>query len=231
MMLLNLKVSMRKLIRFLSDISIIKTVYFNFHYFDLKTAIIFPVFIGKNTILRKLAGKVLVPSTCKTGRIRIGFESIGIFDKRNSKGIWEVCGEVEFKGSAFLGQGTKLFVDNQGKIIFGDRFSLTGESQLISQRKISFGDDCLVSWDCLLLDTDFHKIYNKNNQYLNPPKEIIIGNKVWIGCRTTILKGSRVSNHSILGAGSLLSKELSEENSIFSGNPVVKLKSNIYWHL
>lgn len=182
-------------------------------------------------ILKTASGNIILHESHKTGGVRLGFGSIGIFDKKRSKGIWELKGTIIFEGTAFLGQGTKLFVDEAGEVLFGNNFSLTGESQIISQKKIVFGKDCLISWDCIILDTDFHKIYNEKEEFLNPPKEIIIGEHVWIGCRSSILKGSKIPDHSILGAGSILSKELTEASCIYSGNPVKKLKENIRWEL
>ncbi|MGB4448592.1 MAG: acyltransferase [Cloacibacterium sp.] len=222
---------MNKIVKLFADLSIHKTLFFNFKYFNFKTALKFPVFIGKNMILKTVSGSIILPESHITGGVRLGFESIGIFDKKRSKGIWELKGNIIFEGTAFLGQGTKLFVDEAREFLFGNNFSLTGDSQIISQKKIVFGKDCLISWDCIILDTDFHKIYNEKEEFLNPPKEIIIGEHVWIGCRSSILKGSKIPDHSILGAGSILSKELTEASCIYSGNPVKKLKENIRWEL
>ena len=80
------------------------------------------------------------------------------------------------------------------------------------------------------MDTDFHKIF-KDEELLNPPKEVIIGNKVWIGCRNTILKGTVISDGSIIGACSIVSSRLEESNVIYSGNPAKKVKENITWTL
>lgn len=221
---------MNKLIRLFSNTSIIKTLYFNFYYFNFATAIKFPVFVSKNMILKKVSGKVLLLDTFHTGNIRLGFESVGIFDNKRSKGIWELNGEIIFKGIAFLGQGVKVSVGQNAIIEFGDNISVTAETQIVSQKKIVFGRDCLISWDCLIMDTDFHKIF-KDEELLNPPKEVIIGNKVWIGCRNTILKGTVISDGSIIGACSIVSSRLEESNVIYSGNPAKKVKENITWTL
>lgn len=222
---------MNKIVKLFADLSIHKTLFFNFKYFNFKTALKFPVFIGKNMILKTVSGSIILPESHITGGVRLGFESIGIFDKKRSKGIWELKGTIIFKGTAFLGQGTKLFVDEAGEVLFGNNFSLTGESQIISQKKIVFGKDCLISWDCIILDTDFHKIYNEKEEFLNPPKDVIIGNKVFIRCRNTILKGTSIGDGAIIGACYIVSSRLEESNVIYSGNPARKVKENITWTL
>ena len=127
---------MNKLIRLFSNTSIIKTLYFNFYYFNFATAIKFPVFVSKNMILKKVSGKVLLLDTFHTGNIRLGFESVGIFDNKRSKGIWELNGEIIFKGIAFLGQGVKVSVGQNAIIEFGDNISVTAETQIVSQKKL-----------------------------------------------------------------------------------------------
>lgn len=222
---------MKKVFIFFSDISIFKTIYFNFHYFDFKTAIKFPVFISRNILLKDISGKIELPSIINTGIIKIGFKSIGVFDHKRSKGIWEHKGKVVFRGTAFLGQGFKISVGRDADIVLGKNLSLTGESQIIAVKRVEFGNNCLISWDCLIMDTDFHNIFDSNNNVLNQPKEVIIGDNVWIGCRSLVLKGSKVANNCILGSGSLLASHLSDPNSIYAGNPAKKLKDNVTWSL
>lgn len=128
---------MLKFLNFIKDISILKTIYFNFYYFDFKTAIKFPVFVSNNIILKTLSRKVMLSKNLKMGDIRLGFESIGIFDKKRSKGIWEMKGTINFSGRAFIGQETKIFTDENAELLIGKEFSLTGETQIICQKENS----------------------------------------------------------------------------------------------
>lgn len=80
------------------------------------------------------------------------------------------------------------------------------------------------------MDTDLHTIKNKAGNIINAPKPIIIGPNVWIGCRTTVLKGTHIPPHAIIAAGSILSKPLEGKEAIFGGNPVRVLKEEVSWH-
>ena len=79
------------------------------------------------------------------------------------------------------------------------------------------------------MDTDFHKIKDKNEQAINNPQPITFGDHVWIGCRCTILKGVSIASNNVIAAGTILRTAFDEENSIIGGNPNKVVKSNIAW--
>ena len=62
-------------------------------------------------------------------------------------------------------------------------------------------------------------------------KEIIVGNDVWIGARATILKGSVIPSHSIIGAMSLISRVFKKEYTVIAGNPAVIIKHNVTYEI
>ena len=92
------------------------------------------------------------------------------------------------------------------------------------------GNNSIISWDCLILDTDFHRIY-KDGNIINENKLIEIGNHVWIGAKSTILKGTKIADGSVIGAGSLCTGLLSDEKSIYAGQPAKLIKKNIIWEI
>lgn len=112
----------------------------------------------------------------------------------------------------------------------GENFTITAETSIVCHKKIKFGNNVLISWENLFMDTDFHKIKNKEkNNIINEPKEIYIGNNVWIGCRNIILKGSEISNNCVIGSDSLINKKFNRDNVLIAGNPGKILKENIIW--
>ena len=58
---------MNKIVKLFADLSIHKTLFFNFKYFNFKTALKFPVFIGKNMILKTVSGSIILPESHTTG--------------------------------------------------------------------------------------------------------------------------------------------------------------------
>lgn len=55
------------------------------------------------------------------------------------------------------------------------------------------GNNSIISWDCLILDTDFHRIYKDGNM-INENKPIEIGNHVWIGAITVLSEKIQAHN-------------------------------------
>jgi acetyltransferase-like isoleucine patch superfamily enzyme len=125
--------------------------------------------------------------------------------------------------------GCKINVGENGQLIFGENFNMSTECALVAEKKITIGNNSGISWESLVMDTDFHHIFDENGQVFNHPKEVVIGDNVWVGCRCTILKGANLPNGSIIAAGSLVTKKLVGEKSIFGGNPMRVLKENITW--
>ncbi|NNJ93081.1 MAG: acyltransferase [Gammaproteobacteria bacterium] len=211
---------------FLYLLGLPKTIYFNFKYLPFNKALSLPVFISHRVWLKKCAGKIELASY-KMASVKIGYGGVSIFDENRSRSIWHVNGSVKFNGKATFGHGTKI--DVSGVMDVGDNFEMTAESSIICHEKISFGNDVLISWDTLIMDCDFHKIYDERQQVINEDKPVVIGNKVWIGCRCLILKGVAIADGVIVAAASTVSKSIDSSSSIIAGSPAQKVKENISW--
>lgn len=172
--------------------------------------------------LQNPAGGVRVEAPKRFG-VKLGFPGTGTVDQRFRRGCWEVEGDVEFAGSAFFGHGPAVSVGPSGRLRVGDGFSCTATSTFICQESLEIGDRCSVSWDSLVMDSDFHSI---NGEPANSP--VVIGDDVWVGCRVTILKGSVIPNSSIVAAGAVLSKRLNEERAVYGGTNKL-LKRDVTW--
>ena len=218
----------RKLLKFFKTINI-KTIIFNFKYFDFKTAVKCPVLVSNNVFLFKMKGRIIINGIIETGMIRIGYGNVIVSDFKRSRAIWEVYGDVTFNGKAYITHGSKIFVDSGAELILGDDFVLSTACAIIVQKKVLIGKNSGISWETLVMDTDFHNIYNSAGEVINAPKEVIIGSNVWVGCRCTILKGANIPDGSIIAANSLVTKTLIGEKCIFGGNPISQLKQDITW--
>lgn len=207
--------------------SIPKTLRFNLHYFPLKTALKLPVIVSHRTYLRELHGKVTLPEKVETAMVKIGFGDVGHYDRKRSRTIWQVSGTVGFGGKASIGHGSKISV--RGNLCLGDGFNMTAESTIVCAKEIRFGCDCLLSWDILVMDTDEHPLYNKENTRINPDKAIRVGDHVWIGCKCVLLKGAEVPNDTVVAAGTLLTSSFAGENQVIGGNPPTVLKHDVRW--
>ena len=64
---------------------------------------------------------------------------------------------------------------------------------------------------------------------VNPAKDVTIGDRVWIGYGTTILKGSVIESDSIIGTQSVVTGKHIPKGSIAAGNPIRVLKQGFHW--
>ncbi|AYW45233.1 acyltransferase [Tetragenococcus koreensis] len=95
-------------------------------------------------------------------------------------------------------------------------------------KDIIVGKDVMFSSGCWIRNSDVHMMYDENQRRINESKNVIIGDHVWIGQDSSILKGSYIGSGSIIGLGSIVAKKI-KTNSTNAGNPVKKIKDNIFW--
>ena len=119
-------------------------------------------------------------------------------------------------------------VANGATLSIGNNTTITGNTTIICTQEICIGDCCMISWENLIMDSDFHNIMDVNTSKVKPKqKPITIGNHVWIGCRCTILKGTSIPDDSIVASNSKISKVFNQSNVMIGSNNI--LKENINW--
>lgn len=221
-----------KIFKLLFNVNWIKTLIFNFRYLKPTQAIKLPILIFNNTLLYKLKGRIIINTTLKTGLVKIGPHNVGTKDVRSARTIWECYGDIVINGKTTIGSGSSISIGKNAILTLGKDFSITGNSSIICQKEITFGDNCLLSWDIQILDSDFHKIYDIEGNHINKPKPIVIGNKCWIGARCSILKGVNINDNTIIAANSTITKSFEEKDIIIGNNNNSHvIKKNIKWEI
>lgn len=114
------------------------------------------------------------------------------------------------------------------KLIIGKNVRMSGTT-ICAANSIFIGDRCVIGSDVWLVDTDFHSLNSKTRSSVDDSKDantapVNIGNDVFIGGRSIILKGVTLGNNVIVGAGSVVTRSF-PNNSIIAGNPAVLIKS------
>ena len=92
------------------------------------------------------------------------------------------------------------------------------DSVIIAQKEISIGDDVLMGRMVTIFDSDFHPIYDESGQRTNPPRKVEIGNHVWIGIKSTILKGTKIKDGAVISANALVGGVV-KANAMYSALP------------
>ena len=131
-------------------------------------------------------------------------------------------------------EGSSLYIeDDNCNIIFGNHNKIYGFTHIaaIEGQSVIFGDGCLFSDNVVFRTGDSHSILdNKTGKRINPSKSITVGNNVWFGNTTIILKGVTIDDDSIIGTGSIVTKSI-PKNVIVAGNPAHIVKEGVRWEL
>ena len=159
-----------------------------------------------NFLLRHLKGQ-------HRGKIEVGhrFKCINRFTT-NTIGLIQPC----------------LFtVFPEGVIHIGDNVGISG-STLRCSASISIGNNVMIGSGCLIADTDDHPLNAGQRQEehfyrhtVNRP--IVIADDVFIGARSIILKGVTIGQGAVVGAGSVVTKDV-PPFTIVAGNPAKVVK-------
>jgi acetyltransferase-like isoleucine patch superfamily enzyme len=206
-----------------------KTVYFNLRCLPFRQAVRLPILVSHRVALCDLSGGVTISSPVRPGVVLLGFGMVGAFDYRRSRSVWQVAGEIVFEGSARLGNGFKLSVAESGTVTFGPEFVLSAESQIVCRESIVFGRGCLISWDVLVLDSDFHPVVYDGGPPPSPEAPVVLGEHVWVGARASILKGVRLANDVVVAAGAIVTQSQEEPNVVVGGNPAQVMRTGVQW--
>lgn len=112
-------------------------------------------------------------------------------------------------------------------IIIGEGSQLNGTSITARSTAIILGRKVMVAPNCIIVDSDFHQPWPAHSRQTNPGLEadrpVTIEDYAWIGMNTIILKGVTIGKGAIIGAGSVVTKDI-PPNCIAAGVPAKVIK-------
>ncbi|RPI71613.1 MAG: acyltransferase, partial [Desulfobacteraceae bacterium] len=124
--------------------------------------------------------------------------------------------ELTFSGSVNLFSNVKILVFPCARMSIGEGSYVAFGTRIFVQDSIEIGRNCAISWDVELADSDFHRVKFEDARVRR--SGIRIGDQVWIGAGSRILKGVTLGNHVTVGAGSVVTRDF-PDHSVIAGNP------------
>lgn len=109
----------------------------------------------------------------------------------------------------------------------GDNSVLGHETEIIIAKQVSIGNHVLIAEGCFISDNPGHPIeaIARRTQPVAPEqiKPVIIEDDVWIGAGSYIMPGVRIGRGSVVGAGSVVTKDVPAFH-VAAGNPAKVVK-------
>lgn len=132
--------------------------------------------------------------------------------------------KLNITGKVTLCSGAKFSVNENAELTIG-RSTFNSSVSLYCYKKIEIGDDCLIGENSIIRDSNGHEIVGNTTPEKDPIK---IGNRVWIGVNTIILKGVTIGDGAIIAAGSVINKDI-PPGCLAGGTPARVIKEKVEW--
>jgi len=183
--------------------------------------------------VRRKRGAYLIPY--RGARIRI-----------HSTACIELAGHLQLNFSPLSGGESYLLLDPGSKLIVQGNFIcyyncdiavyknavlsigggyMNSGSQFRCSKEITIGTGATIARDAMIADSDSHQICDGEHVVDLP---VIIGNHVWLGIRTLVLKGCRIGDGAVVAAGAIVTKDV-PARSIVAGIPAKCVRDDVDW--
>jgi acetyltransferase-like isoleucine patch superfamily enzyme len=135
--------------------------------------------------------------------------------------IGEKCRFRSISNSNFIGINHKCYISTlapNAKIHIGENCAFSG-TVIGAFKKIEFGKNVMCGANTLITDSNWHP----NDPRSGSAKPVKIEDNVWLGFNAIVLKGVTIGKNSVIGAGSIVNKDI-PDNVIAAGNPCKVIK-------
>ena len=131
-------------------------------------------------------------------------------------------GKIVVNGQFLLYEGSNIHIHKGGMLTLDGGY-MSENSSIVCESNIHIGSGCAIAPGVVIRDCDSHQIIGSTTS-----KPITIGEHVWIGTNAIILKGVSIGDGTVIGAGSVVTKDI-PNNCVAVGNPAKVVKTNIIW--
>lgn len=176
------------------------------------------VFLGKLNYLRAYLWEI------KIGNGASFYGRVHFLKKRGTQiEIGNNCTFRSSKASNWIGVDRPCMISTQGEnsafIKIGDNCGFSG-TVIGAFINITLGNNVRCGANTLITDSDWHL----EDPRVGNPKPVFIGDNVWLGVNSVVLKGVTIGKNSVIGANSVVVSNI-PENVIAAGNPCKVIRS------
>lgn len=135
-----------------------------------------------------------------------------------------IVANPEKTGRLIAGRGVRIarecviVVGERGLLSLGTRTIIGPYTRIMAATQVRIGTHCMISWNCSIFDSIGHRMWLEGQDEAEIEAPITIGDDVWIGPYSIIMKGVTIGKNCIIGAGSVVRRDV-PPNSLVYGNP------------
>jgi acetyltransferase-like isoleucine patch superfamily enzyme len=128
-------------------------------------------------------------------------------------------GRVDFGRFVWVGDGSKIRC-HEGEVAIGAKTVIGQECTISAYRRIRIGEQCVVADRAMFIDFDHGVVEVERPIRVQGiyKRDVEVGSNVWIGYGACILRGVRVGDNSVIGANSVLTRDV-PTNAVVGGVP------------
>ena len=217
-----MSINIKRKVNILTHLSIHKFIYYNFFSRKIKRNVKGCILPYRRAVLDIAKGAKII--------LHDGHFFINYHKPKGSKAEAYVKllknANLEILGNTFLNYKSTIEVHQNARVEIGSAYINSG-AVILAAEKIELGKDELISRDVYIFDSDHHAILNQDGEKINPAKPVKIEDHVWIGLKSTILRGSEIGEGAVIAANSVVGGKI-KPGTMASGNPA-RSYSEIKW--
>lgn len=126
---------------------------------------------------------------------------------------------------------SNILMYKNSNVVIGEDSTSNGVRIITDNSDLFIGRDVMMSHDIEIQTDDQHQLIDLETMstiHQNVRNSVTIDEHVWIGKRALILKNVSIGKGAIVGAGSIVTKNVDEFVAV-AGNPAKVIKQNISW--
>lgn len=192
----------------------------NYHVGGWKSVRLLPIRVY-GPLKLKLEGKIILPSDATKNMIVIGSDHED-YTASSGKAELNILGTWKLNGPLRIGPDTCIAIDKDALLEMGVNTYLGRDTQIHCCHHVSIGNGVFAG-EMYVCDSTIHQIFSAGS---SKPMcgEIFVGDGVYLGFRTMLLKGTVIPAGSVVGSGAVCVSDYSkrgDEKLFICGNPAV----------
>lgn len=156
-------------------------------------------------------------------RARVLTQELNTVDRSDFTKIRGIVGQLFGKSDETTFVNPPFYCDYGSNIEVGKNFFANYNCTILDNGKVKIGDNCMLAPNVAIY-TAGHTLYpDLRNMGYEYGIDITIGDNVWIGGNVVICPGVHIGNNVVVGAGSVVTKDIPDW-SLAAGNPCKVLR-------